>query len=227
MKALLWDIDGTLINSGGAGSRALRRACHDLHGIPDAESMVRLDGMTDRAIVREILRKHFNRTEIALAEIDAVLQQYLAYLREEVPRSESYLILPGIMPILQNLIQRDDFILLLATGNLREGAAIKLERGKLNVYFRDGGFGSDSENRPELVQAAHQRAEKLAGRKIAPDDVFVIGDTHHDINAGKALGLRTVAVATGSYSEAHLANCKPDYLFKDFSETQRVLDIFS
>ena len=158
MTLFLFDIDQTLINTGGAGLRALDRACRKLLGLEHAMEGISPHGKTDPAIVREILRTKLHSPTPNSREIAALLDAYIAFLKEEVESSSTYRVLPGIISILEEFNQRPDVIVGLATGNVESGARIKLERGGLNGYFSFGGFGSDSERRADLVRKAAERA---------------------------------------------------------------------
>jgi phosphoglycolate phosphatase-like HAD superfamily hydrolase len=193
VKLFLFDVDQTLVNTGGAGLRALDRACHKLLSIENAMVGVDPSGKTDPAIVREI----FTRLNIAPnggVHIETVLEAYLAFLREEVEMSEKYHVLPGIMDILDEISARPNTMLGLATGNIELGARVKLHRGGLNRYFSFGGFAR-SENRTKVRRAGEGQACECT---IRPEEIFV-GDTP-DIAAGQGAGYKTVGVATGRYS---------------------------
>lgn len=204
MKVLLFDIDQTLINSGGAGLRALDRACRELYGLDRAMDGISPHGKTDPAIVREILRLKLGLEDPPPSPIATVLESYIRFLRNEVETSANYRVMPGILPLLDELAPQPNVMLGLATGNVEVGARIKLDRGGLNPYFTFGGFGSDSENRTELVRKAAEHAGRKSGASIPPDDVFVIGDTPLDVAAGRQAGFKTIGVATGSYSVPQL-----------------------
>jgi phosphoglycolate phosphatase-like HAD superfamily hydrolase len=204
VKLLLFDVDQTLINTGGAGLRALDRACRNLFGLEHAMDGISPHGKTDPAIVREILRLKLGSANPNDSEIASILESYIFFLKDEVRASPTYRVLPGILPLLTKIGKRNDVILGLATGNIELGARIKLDRGGLNPYFLFGGFGSDSEDRTELVRKAAEKAAAKNGGPIAPSDVFVIGDTPLDIDAGNRCGFKTVGVATGSYSVEQL-----------------------
>jgi phosphoglycolate phosphatase len=214
VKLLLFDVDLTLIATGGAGIRALNRACQKLLAIENAMDGIIPSGKTDPSIVREIFAAR------CLAEgvcsFDTVIDLYLTFLREEVETTTVYQVLPGISGILDEMSGRPDVLLGLATGNVEVGARIKLERGKLNGYFRFGGYGSDSENRPGLVRRAAEMASLRCGHEIPGRDIFVIGDTPLDVEAGRAAGFRTVGVATGKYSMSDLAESGADLVIPDF-----------
>jgi phosphoglycolate phosphatase len=216
VKLLLFDIDQTLINTGGAGLRALDRACNKLYGLEHAMLGISPHGKTDPAIAREILRVKLASSNPGKNEIATILEGYVFFLRDEVRDSSTYRLLPGILPLLNELGKRDDTILGLATGNIELGARIKLDRGGLNPYFSFGGFGSDSEDRAELVRRASEKAADKFGASIAKSNVFVIGDTPLDIVAGNACGFRTVGVGTGSYSTDQLLNAGAAFAIQDF-----------
>jgi phosphoglycolate phosphatase len=206
VKLLLFDIDQTLVNTGGAGLRALDRACYKLFALEKAMEGISPHGKTDPAIAREILRVRLGRganattLEQMSGQISTTLDLYARFLAEEVHTSPTYRVLPGVSALLDEMLPRKDVMLGLATGNIETGARIKLDRGNLNRYFTFGGFGSDSEDRAELVRKAAEKAAHKNGAPISLPDTFVIGDTPLDIEAGKSAGFKTVGVATGSYS---------------------------
>jgi phosphoglycolate phosphatase len=215
VKLLLFDIDGTLVLTGGAGIRALNRAFQQIVGIENAMEGVRPHGKTDPAIVREIFfgRGGNGHTPDTVVRI---LDAYVGFLPDEVRSSTNYRILPGILNFLETFKQHSDIVCGLATGNVEQGARIKLERGNLNSYFRFGGFGSDAENRTDLVRRAAEKGMRQAGQTIAPEDTFVIGDTPLDIAAGQGAGFRTIGVATSDYSREQLEAAGADLVMSDF-----------
>jgi phosphoglycolate phosphatase-like HAD superfamily hydrolase len=184
VKLLLFDLDGTLVSTGGAGVRALNRAIFQVAGIHNAMDGIRPHGKTDPAIIREVftLRGGAGHSPDIVGQI---LDAYVEFLSEEVRQSRDYRILPGILRFLQDFHGYPDLALGLATGNVERGARIKLERGNLNRYFAFGGFGSDAESRTELVRHAAMQGARHIGRAVDRDDVFVIGDTPRDIDAGR------------------------------------------
>jgi len=214
VKLLLFDIDGTLVLTGGAGIRALNRAFCQVVGIVNALDGIRLHGKTDPAIVREIFnaRGAFQNAD----SYDQILAAYVEFLPEEVQQSRNYRVLPGILRFLQDFQGRSDLAFGLATGNVEAGARIKLARGNLNPFFAFGGFGSDAENRTELVRRAAHNGSRLAGVTIDPNDIFVIGDTPRDVAAGREAGYRTVGVATSDYSTEDLSAAGADLVLSDF-----------
>ncbi len=226
MKLLLFDLDGTLILTGGAGTRALERTFQKLYGIREAlTDGVRFHGRTDPAIIRDIFQKKFGRN-YSPEESENIRKEYLVFLKEEVKNSSGYTLMSGVPDLLIHLSARDDILLGLATGNIEEAAWIKLDRSGIGVFFKFGGFGSDSEDREELIRAAISRGSKLLGYSVDNKKVFVIGDTPLDIVHGRAVGALTVAVATGYYSIKELGKYEPDYLFESFLDFEKVATIF-
>lgn len=204
MKLFLFDIDQTLINTGGAGLRALDRACRRVLGLDNAMNGISPHGKTDPAIVREILLKKLGSDKSHSSELTTILDAYATFLKDEVQTSPTYRVLPGVLQLLKESVVRKDVMLGLATGNIELGARIKLDRGGLNPYFSFGGFGSDSEDRTELVRMAAEKAADKNGGSILPSNIFVIGDTPLDIDAGNRAGFKTIGVGTGSYSAEQL-----------------------
>lgn len=205
MKLMLFDVDLTLINTGGAGLRALERAFGEVLDIENVTDGVLPHGKTDPAIIREICQKS-NLPDVTKIErlVARLLERYVHYLEHEVANSTQYRVLPGVVKILAELCEREDVLTGLATGNVEVGARIKLERAGLNGYFPFGGFGSDSEDRSDVVRQAGRAGVEWHRERIEPDDTFVIGDTPRDVAAGREAGFRTVGVATGSYNVEEL-----------------------
>lgn len=205
MRLLLFDIDGTLVLTGGAGSRAMTRAFAQTHGLEDALKAVDLAGRTDRIIMRDAL------TQAGLphedVDVDAFRTAYCAALREEITQSGTGRrgLLPGVRPLLEALAGRDDVRLALLTGNFRASAEIKLAEFDVWRYFTWGAFADDAIERDDLIAVAHARHETEHGHVIAPDSVVIIGDTPHDIRCARAIDARAVAVATGGYDPSALA----------------------
>jgi len=217
VKLFLFDVDQTLVSTGGAGLRALDRACHKLLSVENAMRGIDPSGKTDPAIVREIFAR-LGIVADARVGIANILESYLAFLHEEVEMSDKYHVLPGIVSILDEISARADTLLGLATGNIELGARVKLQRGGLNSYFSFGGFGSDSEDRTELVRKAGEAAGRQRGNSIRPEDIFVIGDTPLDIAAGRGAGYKTVGVATGRYSTVVLQQAGASFVISDFEQ---------
>ena len=221
MNLVLFDIDGTLIYSGGAGARALNLAFKEKYSIDEAMSVVNPHGQTDIAIVEEIFQKKLGRTP-TFEEVREILEFYLLYLREEVWKAEKYRVLDGVGETLEALASSKDFFLGLATGNIEEGARIKLERGDLNKYFKCGGFGSDHRERWQIVRKAWERCLEYTGEVFS--NVYVVGDTPLDIEAGKKAGFKTIGVATSIYTFEDLVKSGADFVINRMDELLMVLE---
>ncbi len=215
---LLFDIDGTLVRTGGAGNRSLDRAFLACHGIPHAMEGIQPAGKTDPAIIREIFHAKLGRN-CSSEELSQICGKYLEILPEEIRTAPHYRLMPGIAEILEKTAVMDTCIVGLVTGNLQRGARIKLERADINRFFRFGGYGSDSESRPELTRIGIENGRRLQKHPSANKDIYLIGDTPFDIDAGKKAGVFTVAVATGPYKTVDLESHHPDFVFENFSNT--------
>ena len=223
MRALLFDLDGTLTRSGGAGSRALGKALHTRPQAVAELRKMRLDGMTDRAIARALLAAEGDQAipieermrGIAEKDIDAVLERYLAALADECSR-KVYVAQPGIPELIGRLQKRAGVLLGLCTGNVARGAELKLTSAGLWGAFRFGGYGSDAEPRPDIVRAAWARA-----RELGATEALVIGDTPRDVLAAHDAGLPACGVATGRWSMQQLAEHGAEVLLQDFTDVAR------
>jgi len=201
MKLLLFDIDGTLMLSGGAGRRAIDRAFLEVHGVRDAFGKIVPDGNTDPAIFREIFANHGLELHDEASAFAEVAIRYAFYMRDEMARSEHARLMPGVTPLLELLGQRSDIHLGLLTGNFETTARIKLARFGLNDLFPIGAFGSDNGIRTRLVPIAVARAEAHLGRSIGlGPQVAVIGDTPQDVECALAHGATAIGVAASRYS---------------------------
>jgi phosphoglycolate phosphatase-like HAD superfamily hydrolase len=216
---LLFDVDGTLVTTCGAGRRAIERAFELRYGTKDVVAFS-FGGMTDKAIVRNGLQA-LGRTfadEAALdAEIDAALEFYLTVLADEVARTQIR-IHDGMVRAMDMADARSDVALGLGTGNIRKGAAIKLRCVGIYDRFAFGGFGDDSIDRPTLLMAGARRGAETLGTPIEDCRIVVIGDTPKDISAAKAIGADCVAVATGMHDVAELKACDPTVVFANLAD---------
>ncbi len=219
MDLVLFDIDGTLVDTGGAGRRAIEAAARTLYGRHDLFDDVSFDGATDRAICRAAVRKLDRPFDEA--EIDRLLDAYVSLLADEVARSPRYGVYPGVEALAAAMESRG-VLLGLGTGNIEQGARVKLERGKLNRYFSFGGFGDDAEDRGTLIRMGLRRGEQILGRRAK--QAWVIGDTPKDHAAARVAGAKVVLVATGRYTLAELQACGPD-LCVETLEDRRVLSL--
>src|SRR5712692_1009733 len=203
-RLLLFDIDGTLIHSGGAGVEALKLALTERFGIKDDLHDIEIAGMTDSEIVISILRSH--KIPTTAENIAAFLDSYVHFLSFELPRRKGKLLL-GLL-----------------TGNVSRGAQLKLSHYGVWHFFEFGAFADDHHDRNQLGAFARARAKEKHGREFSADEIDVIGDTPRDIACGKALGARTIAVATGTWSREKLAEHHPDILIDDLSGVDRLID---
>jgi phosphoglycolate phosphatase-like HAD superfamily hydrolase len=225
MKVVLFDIDGTILWTDGAGRRAVFQALAEHFGEtgPDRHEF---DGKTDRQIVRELMR-HAGVDDVAVtARLDDVIARYVELLRNELGGSSvgERHVYPGVRRLLDALEARDDVLLGLLTGNVREGAIAKLSAVGIDPErFKIGAFGSDHEHRPELPEIALRRAESFLGRAVAGGDVVVIGDTPADMACGRGIGAQAIGCATGHYSVEQLRACGAAAVFRDLSDTDAVM----
>ncbi|MBX3209448.1 MAG: HAD hydrolase-like protein [Labilithrix sp.] len=208
---LLFDIDGTLVSTGGAGRRAMVGAFANLHGKDDVFEGTSFAGMTDRAIARHGLRDVM--AEITEAEIDRALDAYLALLEIELAKADAYRVLPGVTRLLESIAGAPDVAIGLGTGNVRRGAYAKLARGGIDGAFAFGGFGCDAESRVELLRAGARRGAERLGSTLESCRVVVIGDTPKDVAAAEGIGAPCVAVGTGGYALEELAACGAQHTF--------------
>lgn len=204
---LLFDVDGTLVRTGGAGTRALRAAFDRVHGAPDAASSVDVRGNTDGSIVASAL-EGLGIDPCAIS-VGRVLDAYLEALAGEVASSPAYQVLPGAETLLRELATSTSHALGLGTGNHVRGAGIKLARGGLARFFEFGGYGSDSHHRPTLIRIGAERGAERFRKPMEACRVVVLGDTPHDVSAARAIGADVIAVATGGHSIDDLRACEP------------------
>jgi phosphoglycolate phosphatase-like HAD superfamily hydrolase len=202
VRAVLFDIDGTLLVTGGAGGVAWQRAFEELHGV-DANVAEHTDaGMTDPEIAAIIFREVIGR-EGSQEERSKAIGCYLKHLPDAVADSDGYRVMPGIEELLPRLIE-SGVLLGLVTGNIEAAAHIKLARAHLNRFFSFGGYGSDSADRTEVTKAALARGALVSGATLADGACIAVGDTPRDVVAGHGAGIKVVGVATGSYEVEQL-----------------------
>lgn len=201
MRLVLFDIDGTLLLTGGAGISALTTVFREMHGIEADLGQVPVHGQTDLAIIHGIAQSWLGR-ELLEAEIEQLIVRYLPLLEERLKESPGFRVLPGVGALLDVLASHSEVTLGLATGNLEPAAFAKLRRAELDRYFGFGGFGSDSRDRAELTRKALERGRRIAGEHA---EAIVVGDTVHDVRSAHAAGAYCLAVATGITTEAQLA----------------------
>jgi phosphoglycolate phosphatase-like HAD superfamily hydrolase len=235
-KLVLFDIDGTLVLTGGAGIRAMNRACEELVGHGQALANIPVAGRTDRIILTDVVTQAGHSVDDGL--LVRLRDRYIEHLREEIERPGRTqdvaapgargglkAIMPGVRELLDTLAQRDDVFLALLTGNFEAGARIKLEHFDLWRYFRCGAFGDDSADRNDLVPFAVRRARQSGAPDLAPEHILVVGDTPHDVACARAVGAMAVAVATGGSTADDLRRHGADIVFQDLRRTEEFLKL--
>jgi phosphoglycolate phosphatase-like HAD superfamily hydrolase len=215
-QAVLFDIDGTLISTGGASDRAWKRAFKELQGVDVDVPAVTGKGVPDPEVGRVVFQKTIGR-EPTREEADALMRRRLDHLSEEVESSPGFVVKDGVVELLDKLID-DGLMLGLTTGNVEEAAHIKLARANLNRYFSFGGYGSDSPDRTELTKKALERGELVSGDGLDRDRCFSCGDTPRDVEAGHGAGIRVVGVATGEFTVEELRESGADAVIRSFRE---------
>lgn len=225
MRVVLFDIDGTILRSGGVGRIAMERALTKVFGSPGS-SEYRYDGKTDRQIVRETMRLEGRSDEEIDAAMDQLLEQYVVGLHEEFASGKRTVqIFPGVLELLDALEQQSGVTVGLLTGNIVAGAKAKLGAAGIDFSrFKVNAFGSDHEERPELPGIAQLRARHLLGADIAGNRVVVIGDTPADIRCGEAIGARAIGVATGRYTVDELSEHGAYAVFETLADTNAVME---
>jgi phosphoglycolate phosphatase len=216
----LFDIDGTLIIGRGAGEKALHEAMRRAFDRTDGFDRIVLAGSTDKQIAHELLAA--NDLPITEENVASVIEHYLEVL-QDLMHPHGGELLPGILGLLETLSARPDCAVGLLTGNVRRGAEIKLGHFGVWHFFPFGAFADDHHDRNELGGFARQRALEYHGLEFPPERIYVLGDTPKDIACGKAIGAKTVAIATGQYSLEELAAHDPDFLFPDLADTRHVV----
>jgi phosphoglycolate phosphatase-like HAD superfamily hydrolase len=222
IRVVLFDIDGTLVNSGGAGRRALELAFERVHEVRDAGRNISFDGKTDPRIYDEICDSL--GIEVTAENRIEFLHRYILALRRLAPAAPGATELPGVRVLLERL-RMDHRPLGLLTGNVRIGAGIKLDRFNLGGYFIFGAYGDEANTRNDIAALALDRGRDIAGDPaLDPQCFIVVGDTPHDVSCGKSCGMRTLAVATGSrYKLEELEAAGADLSVSDLTKTDRII----
>jgi phosphoglycolate phosphatase-like HAD superfamily hydrolase len=213
IKAILFDIDGTLLHTGGAGAVAWQRAFVELYQVEANIEEHTHAGMTDPEIAETVFREVVGR-EGSDTERTEAIGCYLGHLADAVTESEGYFVIPGIEELLPRLVE-EGILLGVVTGNIESAAHIKLARGDLNRFFAFGGYGSDSRSRTELTKKALERGGEISGKPLDHDQTIAVGDTPRDVKAGHGAGIHVVGVATGSYSIEELREAGADWAVED------------
>ncbi len=221
MPVLLFDIDGTLVRSGGSGKTAMDVALHSAFGIAEIKDEVSYSGRTDSAIARDLLRVH--GIPVNLENERKLTSLYLELLPKALAEGDGH-ICPGIEEILLDARNSPSVLLALLTGNVREGARKKLSHFGIWDYFAaGGGFG---DNHYERDDVAHSALKEIAGHRkphLHGEEIWVIGDTPLDVKCARAIGANVVAVATGWHDYDELAACAPDAVFEDMTQAQELV----
>jgi phosphoglycolate phosphatase-like HAD superfamily hydrolase len=220
MHVLLFDIDGTLVSSGGAGKAAIEDALAAEFGVV-VHAQVSYSGRTDRAISGDLLRLH--GVEDSATNWQRLMKAYLQRLPATLASHRGQ-VLPGIAALLEHLSNREGVALGLLTGNVREGARLKLGHFGLFHHFAFGGFGDEHTDRDEVARSALAAAHGHLNGTVVPERIWVIGDTPLDVRCARAIGARAAAVATGWHSPAELEAARPDLLLSDLSDAAPLLE---
>jgi phosphoglycolate phosphatase len=215
-RILLFDIDGTLVSTGGAGAVAWKRAFDELYGIPADIGEFTDAGMTDPDVGAKTFEAVLHRKP-SPRELAQLVQRRLEHLPEAVAESEGYRVLPGVPERLRQL-SRDGHLLGIITGNGDGAAHIKLARGDLNRWFSFGAYASAGVDRPGIVRRAVERGEAMLGEDVPNMEIYVIGDTPLDIQAAHAVDCTAIAVATGHFNRAALLEAGADHVLDTLEE---------
>lgn len=222
MKFILFDIDGTLIDSGGAGTRALNLAFEEMFSVRDGFRQISMAGKTDLQIVREGLMLH--GLDHSNGVVPGFFDRYVTHLKKNLKETQGH-VKPGIREALEALKSQDRHVLGLLTGNIEQGAMIKLEHFGLNTFFSIGAFGNDDEDRNRLLPVAVEKLWRSRSVRIGFSDCVVIGDTPRDVDCSKPFGALSIGVATGPYTLKELRDAGADHLFEDLYDTDRLLSV--
>lgn len=214
--AILFDIDGTLVSTGGAGATSWKLAFDEVYGIPADIGAYTDTGMTDPEVGRLTFRAVLER-DPEPGEFARLLERRLFHLRQAVDDSEGYRVMAGAEALLDSLLD-DGYLLGLVTGNLEAAAHIKLHRAHLNRFFSFGGFGSDASDRGELTRIGLQRAGLVYGAPVAPEQALVVGDTPMDVKGAHAAGIDCVGVGSHRYTADQLREAGADYTQDSLTE---------
>jgi phosphoglycolate phosphatase len=215
-RILLFDIDGTLVTTGGAGAVAWKRAFEELHGIPADIGVFTDAGMTDAEVGARTFEAVLHR-EPSPHELALLIQRRLEHLPEAVAKSKGYTVLPGLPERLRQL-SHNGHLLGIITGNGDGAAHIKLARGDLNRWFAFGAYGDIGVDRAGIVREGCHRGRAMLGSEVASSEIFVIGDTPLDVDAAHAAGCTAIGVATGHYDRAALRKAGADYVISSLKE---------
>jgi phosphoglycolate phosphatase-like HAD superfamily hydrolase len=222
VRLFLFDIDGTLVSVRGAGRAAFARALEEIYGTAGTIERYDFRGRTDLRMVHDLMTEAGLDVEQIRARVDDFFRVYARELTRIIGDGSRIQVLPGVADVVRRLGARPDAVVGLLTGNVEAGARIKLEPTGLWPFFRVAAYGSDDADRRRLPAIARQRARAL-GHEFAFDRITIIGDTPLDVECARGCGAVAVAVATGQYPVEQLATCRPDLLFSDLADVERVV----
>ena len=221
-KYLLFDIDGTLVNTGGAGLKAMESTVKNILGNEDLLIGYSFAGKTDAQIMNDMIRK--SGLDDKLESMSKLFEQtYIEKLKTNLKNSDNFRIYPNVNELLDNYKKNEGYELALLTGNFETGAKLKLEHAGLWKYFKWGVFGNLSEDRVHLAKDALETITEKE-KKVNTKNIFIVGDTTNDIRCGKAINATTIAFTSGFEPEGKLRTCSPDFMVSDFSQ---LYDIFN
>lgn len=221
MFVCLFDIDGTLLNSGGAGRAALELAFCEEFGFSEMRGRVSYSGRTDRSIMREIL--HMHELDAHEEHFDRLIAGYLKRLPDSLQRNQGT-VLPGVLDLLKTISGRQEKVAMgLLTGNIQAGARTKLGHFGLFDFFKFGGFGDLHWERDDVAREALEQVRTNVGEFVEPQNILVIGDTPLDVQCARAIGVKAIAVTTGWHSAEELQATNPDLLLADLSDPSPIV----
>ena len=216
-KLLLFDIDGTLLLTGGVGKIAFEEAFEEIFEVPNAWGNLDPHGKTDPAIFDEAAKRELDRL-LSPGEFELLMERYEEIFEERIQQSPRFELMPGVIEILEHLSRDPGIFLALATGNFERAGRMKLKRGAVEHYFLTGGFGNDARERDNILLAAIAYSEEFAGERFEKHRIFVIGDTEYDIAAAKKAGVRSIAVLTNGRTREHFEKEPPDHILRDLTD---------
>ena len=219
---LVWDVDGTLVDSKGVGKKSMNKAFFELYGIKNALDKIDMSGRLDYTIIKNVLFEN----KIDIKNCNRFFEKYCDFLKTELANVSS-IACPGIVSNMKEISCKRNIFHALGTGNIELGARLKLSVDKLNRYFPIGGFGNEEYERWEIINHAIEKSVLFYDIDFKKENIFVIGDTNKDIFSGKKIGVKTIGVASGNTSFFELEQLKPDYLFENLLSCEKFIEIFS
>ncbi len=223
-KLILFDIDGTLIYPGNGAKNALKKTIYKNFGINPKVTYNNTAGKTDRWIMRDILKEAGIDQKIIKDKMEDITADYLIFIKEEYNKDNDAKVYPGVHELLEKLNEMENIYLGLLTGNIEQGARVKLAPFDLNKYFMFGAFGSDGIYREELVDIALKKAEKLYGISFFGKNIIIIGDTVNDVTCGRKVGAKSIAIARHPEFIEKIKEAEPDFLFNGFEDTSKLIE---